>query len=105
MTDESIAQSLYRAYGEVTDFKNYQGLPMPEWEALTPTIQQAWIAAGKEGVSIGANTRYGAVYLDERERAQIAHAIDYADKHSKAGVPGHGQFLLLAKLARALRLE
>lgn len=42
------AKSAYHAYGEITDFKNYQGLPMPEWEALTPKIQSAWVAAIKQ---------------------------------------------------------
>lgn len=42
---EGIAQAAYHEYGAVTDFKNYQGLPMPEWAKLTPTIQAAWIAA------------------------------------------------------------
>lgn len=40
-----IAKNAYGAYGAVTDHKNYQGLPMPEWEALTPKIREAWIAA------------------------------------------------------------
>lgn len=44
---EAVAKEAYRAYGQVTDFKNYQGLPMPAWEALTPTISKAWIAAAK----------------------------------------------------------
>lgn len=42
------AQSAYRAYGEVTGFKNYQGLPMPEWENLTDTIRAAWVGAVKD---------------------------------------------------------
>lgn len=40
---------MYRAYGSVTDFKNYQGNPMPEWRDLPPKIQEAWRAAA--GVS------------------------------------------------------
>lgn len=39
------AKEAYRAYGSVTDFKNYQGLPMPEWDSLTEKIREAWIAA------------------------------------------------------------
>lgn len=42
-----FAQAAYDDYGKVTDHKNYQGLPMPLWEALTPTIQSAWIGAVK----------------------------------------------------------
>ncbi len=43
-----IAQEAYRAYGQVTDFKNYQGLPMPTWEELPVKIREAWIAAAKK---------------------------------------------------------
>jgi len=42
---ESLARDAYHAYGAVTEFKNYQGLPMPEWENLTQTIKAAWRAA------------------------------------------------------------
>jgi hypothetical protein len=42
---EYLAQEAYKAYGGVTDWKNYQGLPMPKWEDLTPTIQEAWRTA------------------------------------------------------------
>ena len=40
--------------------------------------------------------------LDAREKAQVLHAIDYALNHASAGAPSHGQFLLIAKLARML---
>lgn len=43
--DNSLAMVAYDAYGAVTDHKNYQGLPMPEWDALPPKIQDAWRAA------------------------------------------------------------
>lgn len=35
----------YNAYGKVTDWKNYAGLPMPEWGELSGNIQQAWAEA------------------------------------------------------------
>ncbi len=41
------AKDAYHAYGSVTDHKNYQGLPMPEWDALTDKIRAAWIEAVK----------------------------------------------------------
>lgn len=43
MTERAI--KAYEAYGKVTDFKNYQGLPMPTWDALPPKIKEAWVAA------------------------------------------------------------
>jgi hypothetical protein len=39
------ARVAYEAYGKATDYKNYQGLPMPEWDDLTDTIRGAWRAA------------------------------------------------------------
>ena len=40
--------------------------------------------------------------LSEREQAQIAHAKAYTRLWQEAGVPGHGQFVLIAKLAKKL---
>lgn len=40
--------------------------------------------------------------LDAREAAQVQHAVDYTERFKQAGVPGHGQFILIAKLARQL---
>ena len=47
-TPESIAKAAYEAYGKTTDFKNYQGLPMPKWEDLSAKIRAAWVAASRE---------------------------------------------------------
>ena len=40
--------------------------------------------------------------LDSRELAQVSHAQDYVQNHLGAGAPGHGQFVLIAKLAALL---
>ncbi|WP_329214776.1 hypothetical protein OG352_05135 [Streptomyces sp. NBC_01485] len=40
-----LARTAYAAYGEATGGLNYQGLPMPDFNDLGDTIQQAWIAA------------------------------------------------------------
>jgi hypothetical protein len=42
-----LARTAYAAYGEATGGLNYQGLPMPDFDDLGDTIQQAWIAAAK----------------------------------------------------------
>lgn len=39
------AKEAYHRYGETTDFKNFQGNPMPKFEDLSETIQQAWVNA------------------------------------------------------------
>lgn len=41
----TMAKMAYAAYGQSTGGKNYQGLPMPAWEALGDVIQGAWVAA------------------------------------------------------------
>lgn len=46
------AQAAYQAYGQITDFKNYQGLPMPAWDDLPPKIKEAWIAATKHTIEM-----------------------------------------------------
>lgn len=43
-TNELVKRA-YHAYGQTTDFKNYQGLPMPEFDNLTPIIKEAWATA------------------------------------------------------------
>ena len=40
-----LAREMYLSYGEVTAFRNHQGLPMPSWPELGSTIQGAWVAA------------------------------------------------------------
>jgi hypothetical protein len=40
--------------------------------------------------------------LDHREIEQIRHATAYAASYAAAGVPGHGQFMLIAKLTKML---
>jgi len=40
-----LAREAYARYAAVTDNKNYQGLPMPEFDDLPDTIKKAWCAA------------------------------------------------------------
>jgi hypothetical protein len=40
-----LAEVAYQAYGSATDFKNYQGNPMPAWADLPDTIRHAWTVA------------------------------------------------------------
>jgi hypothetical protein len=48
-----VAKDGYKAYGEVVDYKNYAGNPMPAWEELPEKIQEAWIAASKKAFLAG----------------------------------------------------
>lgn len=89
-------EELYAIYGTVTDFKNYQGNPMPEWKDLPANIQLAWNTCGE-----AQNARLD---LNERELRQVHFAHLYASKYQDAGVPGHSLLLVIAKLAEALDL-
>lgn len=53
---EKLARQSYYAYGSVTGFRNYQGLPMPEWEALTDKIHEAWKAAARYAFNEGVGS-------------------------------------------------
>lgn len=52
---EDVAKQAYSAYAQVTNWKNYQGYPMPQWEILSEKIRQAWIASCKETVRVTKN--------------------------------------------------
>ncbi|HEY6117204.1 MAG TPA: hypothetical protein VI172_14730 [Candidatus Dormibacteraeota bacterium] len=41
----TLARIAYKAYGETTNFKNFRGDPMPAFDDLPDTIQDAWVAA------------------------------------------------------------
>lgn len=41
----SLAREAYARYAAVTDWKNYQGLPMPQFDDLPDKIKEAWDAA------------------------------------------------------------
>lgn len=49
----------YIAYGNVTDWRNYAGLPMPEWEELSGNIQQAWAEAAVAVVAAARSANDG----------------------------------------------
>lgn len=40
-----------------------------------------------------------------RELDQLDHAINYEERWSSAGVPGHSQFMIIAKLVKLLEEE
>lgn len=40
--------------------------------------------------------------LEPREQVQVRHAVEYSQRYLEAGVPGHGQLVLIAKLAAML---
>lgn len=66
MAWSEIAKSAYLAYAASTDNKNYQGLPMPEFENLPVAIQTAWECAVRQtGTCLQAVGERSAGTLDE----------------------------------------
>jgi hypothetical protein len=47
MLDREGARIAYTAYGKVTDWKNFRGEPMPEFDDLPEPIREAWAAAAE----------------------------------------------------------
>lgn len=53
---ENLARIAYEAYGEITNWKNYRGDPMPLFDDLGPVIQNAWKAASLAAARSSAAT-------------------------------------------------
>ncbi len=88
-------QYAYIAYGTTTDFKNYQGLSMPQWADLTDTIRAAWEAAAAS-VNDGWSGQF-----DERQLNQIRFSMIYA-KDFHHGADGHNNMMIIAKMVELL---
>lgn len=73
------AKSAYHAYGSITDFKNYQGKPMPEWDALTDTIKSAWEAAANDAAGFAIQAVPEPVVVEEIDPAK--RLSDIADRY------------------------
>jgi hypothetical protein len=67
---DRLARVAYDAYGDVTDHLNYQGLPMPEFDALGDKIQQAWWAAAAKM----SQTLHAATFEQTGDRYRIVKA-------------------------------
>ena len=75
-TWSAIAPIAYNAYGAVTGFKNFQGQPMPSFDELPQTIQQAWERAARTvgeclqhpELIAAANPQTGQQIVDEAMR-------------------------------------
>ncbi|NUM33384.1 MAG: hypothetical protein HUU50_02475 [Candidatus Brocadiae bacterium] len=49
---EQEAKSLYwDVYGKAVEWKNYQGLQMPDWSALPEKIRAAWMEVAKDKIN------------------------------------------------------
>lgn len=76
MTDRTLGEVAYAAYGQTTDHLNYQGQPMPAWTDLGDTIRRAWENAA-QAVHGGAE-----IQRLTTERNRLAReAADLRDVH------------------------
>ena len=75
----TLAREAYARYAAVTDNKNYQGLPMPEFDALSDTIRRAWEAAVEPLVA--------AEKLEDVAKDALATMIRIGHRDGKSGIP------------------
>ncbi|HVK89498.1 MAG TPA: hypothetical protein VM513_35490 [Kofleriaceae bacterium] len=89
------ARDLYATYCASSDGKNYQGLPCPAWDALTPAVRGHWYTVALRTLQLEAAITDGAVRSDVgNERALLpngyvldhladpAHALDVWSTYS-----------------------
>lgn len=87
MNYSELARIAYHNYGSITDWKNYQGLPMPEYPKLPETIKQAWEAAVRSVVlELAGNSNYqhlvetvAKLTTDENKVTTTVDAVDKAE--------------------------
>lgn len=96
-----LAKIAYRAYGETTDFKNFRGDPMPEWDDLGDKIQAAWLAASS--AAAGARPATSAEDVAQRfheayERLAPEHGYETRKASAKpwSEVPEQNRGLMVA---------
>lgn len=56
-----ITKEAYLAYGKTTDFKNFQGNPMPEFDKLPAKIKDAWENAVKKTIFLAVQNITSAI--------------------------------------------
>jgi len=67
MTYLEVAKQAYEGYAAVTNWKNFQGAAMPEWDDLPKTIQQAWIGASATVTDVVLNNVEEATKMAQTE--------------------------------------
>jgi len=66
LSDDELGKVGYRTYGDMVGQRDYQGDPMPTWEALPHQQKRAWIEAALE---------IGRVLTDETGPTDYQHLI------------------------------
>lgn len=103
--EKSLGEIAYEEYGATTNYKNFLGNPMPEWDALTGIIHQAWENTALKIWSLSnppliSEKLAWRNQLDERQQKALFNAEEYAK--DPFGDNGHNLKVLVAKLAELL---
>lgn len=98
MKVEYLGKILFEGYRISAAGTTYDGKPIPDWSELGEDVRGHWMAAS---VALFKAMKEH-LNLDTREIEQIRHAQHYKKSFSSGGIPGHNQFLLIAKLADSL---
>lgn len=97
---QAIARSSYAAY--MQSFQGSFEKPARKWDEIDYFEQRAFMEMLRSAYA--ATHPVIDLEINAREQQQIAHAQVYAEDFSDAGDPGHGHFMLIAKLAKAFGL-
>lgn len=71
------ARDLYAVYCASSDGKNYQGLPCPAWDALTPAVRGHWYTVACRALQLG----YSNSVVDTLGNESEFEPSDYAIGH------------------------
>jgi hypothetical protein len=82
VTWREVAKLAYQAYAANTGGKNYQGNPMPEFDALPEAIKTAWEAAIRHSVRV---VLAASPLVPEEERKRIIDPSIWAGWKSSGG--------------------
>jgi hypothetical protein len=79
-----LGPNAYAAYGRAVSFRTHDGHPMPMWEALGDTIQNAWRAVANEIVAYLADaaqeaedqdTAFSTLLVSEPQRPSLGRTV------------------------------
>ena len=80
-----VAERAYQAYGNATDHRNFRGEPMPAWDDLPQTIQDAWTAAADAVLATPpVPVEYGEIQVTRHLGRGIV--VDIASENAKASI-------------------
>lgn len=71
MSEKSLGQVGYEAYGDEADWKAFDGRPMPRWDELREDIKRKWNVASSAIVRESGN----GMYLHIHKRNGIVHML------------------------------